>query len=140
MESKFVLLLALFLLLPLDSHCSTTSITRLFEAWCEKHGRNYSSVEEKQRRLEIFADNYAFVNEHNEKRSSSYTLALNAFADLSHDEFKASYLHPIPTATSVGRNVKEPRPGELVRDIPEKMDWREKGAVTRVKDQRQCGI
>lgn len=138
-EFKFVLLLLpLILIVPLHCHCcSITTVTQLFEAWCSKHGKIYSSLEEKQRRLEIFKDNYEFVNQHNQKRNNSYTLALNAFADLSHDEFQASRLRPMK-ASSVGRNVKRHGPGEVVRDIPDKIDWSEKGVVTAVEDQGSC--
>ncbi|KAL5847725.1 hypothetical protein ACOSQ3_011249 [Xanthoceras sorbifolium] len=135
------LLLLNLLLLPLHS-CS--SVTQLFEAWCNKHGKTYSSEEEKQQRLEIFEDNYAFVKQHNEMSNSSYSLALNAFADLSHHEFKATHLGLAVAATSTTssaarRNVGEPA-GEVVRDnIPAAIDWSQEGAVTDVKDQGKCG-
>ncbi|KAK3231695.1 hypothetical protein Dsin_003576 [Dipteronia sinensis] len=133
----FLLLLLLTLvLLPL--HSCSSSVIQLFEAWCNKHGKTYTSEEEKQQRLEISEDNYAFVKKHNELGNSSYSLSLNAFADLTHHEFKASHLSlaAAPT-TSARRNVGDP--GEVLRDIPASKDWRKEEAVTYVKDQGYCG-
>ncbi|KAI9200708.1 hypothetical protein LWI28_012010 [Acer negundo] len=131
-----LLLLLILLLLPL--HSCSSSVTQFFEAWCNKHGKTYSSEEEKQRRLEIFEDNYDFVKQHNDIGKSSYSLSLNAFADLTHREFKASHLGLAAAITSSARrNVGEP--GEVVRDIPASIDWSQEGAVTDVKDQGSCG-
>ncbi|KAK1554519.1 hypothetical protein Q3G72_013438 [Acer saccharum] len=126
-------LLLLLLLFPL--HTSSSVNTQLFEAWSSNHGKTYSSSEEKQQRLEIFEDNYAFITRHNEMGNSSFSLSLNAFADLTHHEFRSSYLGlaAAPTNSDVG----EPR--YVVRDVPASIDWREKGAVTGVKDQGSCG-
>ncbi|KAK4860368.1 hypothetical protein QYF36_022266 [Acer negundo] len=131
-----LLLLLILLLLPL--HSCSSSVTQFFEAWCNKHGKTYSSEEEKQRRLEIFEDNYDFVKQHNDIGKSSYSLSLNAFADLTHREFKASHLGLAAAITSSARrNVGEP--GKVVRDIPASIDWSQEGAVTDVKDQGSCG-
>ncbi|KAL5845178.1 hypothetical protein ACOSQ4_011136 [Xanthoceras sorbifolium] len=133
--------LGFFLLLLLTLTHSCASVTQvLFEAWCNEHGKTYSSEEEKQQRLKIFEDNYAFVTRHNDKMgNSSFSLSLNAFADLTHHEFRASYLGLAAAApTDSGRrNVGEPR--YVVRDVPASIDWRQKGSVTAVKDQGSCG-
>ncbi|KAK3231696.1 hypothetical protein Dsin_003577 [Dipteronia sinensis] len=130
-------LLLLLLLLPL--HSCSSSVTQLFEAWLNKHGKTYSSEEEKQRKLKIFEDNYDFVKQHNDIGYSSYSLSLNSFADLTHHEFMASHLGlAAALASSARRNVGEPR--EVVRDIPDSIDWNQEGAVTDVKDQGSCEI
>lgn len=73
--------------------------------------------------------------------NSSFTLSLNAFADLTHQEFKASFLGF--SAASIDhdrrRNASVQSPGNL-RDVPASIDWRKKGAVTEVKDQASCGM
>lgn len=73
--------------------------------------------------------------------NSSFTLSLNAFADLTHQEFKASFLGF--SAASIDhdrrRNASVQPPGTL-RDVPASIDWRKKGAVTEVKDQASCGM
>ncbi|KAF4358292.1 hypothetical protein F8388_014562 [Cannabis sativa] len=85
-------------------------------------------------------DNMAFVTEHNQMPNSSYTLSLNAFADLTHHEFKASRLGFSPFLSSRPRLSSDAEIETLqVRDIPASLDWRKKGAVTNVKDQASCG-
>ncbi|KAH9693158.1 hypothetical protein KPL70_016590 [Citrus sinensis] len=139
MNSLAFFLLSILLLssLPLN-YCS--DINELFETWCKQHGKAYSSEQEKQQRLKIFEDNYAFVTQHNNMGNSSFTLSLNAFADLTHQEFKASFLGF--SAASIDhdrrRNASVQSPGTL-RDVPASIDWRKKGAVTEVKDQASCG-
>ncbi|XP_062098931.1 low-temperature-induced cysteine proteinase [Humulus lupulus] len=140
----FLLSLLIHSRLSLSSSSSSSSpslsTSQLFESWCEKHGKSYSSEEERLYRLRVFEDNMAFVSKHNQMPNSSYTLSLNAFADLTHHEFKASRLGFSPFLSS------QPRPSSTsetetlqVRDIPASLDWRKKGAVTNVKDQASCG-
>ncbi|XP_010271530.1 PREDICTED: low-temperature-induced cysteine proteinase [Nelumbo nucifera] len=136
---------SLLLLLVIFSHVylSYSSTSDLFDRWCEEHGRTYSSEEERLFRLKVFEDNLAFVTEHNSMANSTYSLALNAFADLTHHEFKISRLGLAAAATDMVRS--SPRAPSLIESpsiagqLPSSIDWREKGAVTNVKDQGSCG-
>ena len=72
-----------------------------------------------------------FIKSHNQK-NSSFTLGVNQFSDLTWEEFKNSYLsQPIENKVPSGLKTK------LQNDV--EIDWREKGAVTPVKNQGQCG-
>lgn len=117
----------------------------LFDAWCAEHGRAYATPEERAARLAVFADNAAFVAAHNARANAanssppSYTLALNAFADLTHDEFRAARLGHLATGPlRSGAPYQGPEAGG-VGAVPDAVDWRQKGAVTKVKDQGSCG-
>ncbi|XP_022769083.1 low-temperature-induced cysteine proteinase [Durio zibethinus] len=132
-------LLSFLLFFDLSFASSPSHISHLFETWCDEHGKKYSSEEEKSYRIKVFEDNYGFVTQHNDMANSSYTLALNAFADLTHHEFKASRLGLFAAAAIDHHrqpNLQEPG---LLQGIPESLDWRKKGAVTQVKDQGSCG-
>ncbi|KAK6245480.1 hypothetical protein SCA6_008570 [Theobroma cacao] len=131
MEPLCASFLLSFLLFFDPSFASPSHISHLFETWCDQHGKRYSSEEEKSYRLKVFEENYAFVTQHNGVGNSSYSLALNAFADLTHHEFKASRLG-LSAAAIEGSRPNLQLPG-LVRDIPASMDWRTKGAVTKRK-------
>lgn len=137
MEPVCASVLLSFLLFFDLSFASPSHVSDLFESWCDQHGKKYSSEEEKSYRLKVFEDNYAFVTQHNDMANSSYILALNAFADLTHREFKASRFGLSAAAINFSRpNLQEPG---LVRDVPASLDWRKKGTVTQVKDQGSCG-
>eukprot|EP01016_Furgasonia_blochmanni_P026320 TRINITY_DN27_c0_g1_i4.p1 TRINITY_DN27_c0_g1~~TRINITY_DN27_c0_g1_i4.p1 ORF type:complete len:416 (-),score=171.63 TRINITY_DN27_c0_g1_i4:278-1525(-) len=105
----------------------------LFTHWTQKNGRLYGSVEEKNYRLLVFRQNVLKIKEHN-KQGKSYSLAVNQFADLTGEEFKAKYL-----------TLKAPSQRTLniayldTTNAPDSVDWREKGIVGKVKDQGQCG-
>ncbi|XP_057975803.1 low-temperature-induced cysteine proteinase [Malania oleifera] len=130
------LLLLLILFHRFSLHLSSPTSEDLFDAWCRQHGKTYSSGQERQRRLEVFEDNLAFVTRHNAAASSSYSLSLNAFADLTHHEFKAFRLGLSASRSRPLRDSPVP-----FRDVivPSSIDWRKKGAVTHVKDQGSCG-
>ncbi|KAL1561483.1 Cysteine protease xcp2 [Salvia divinorum] len=122
-----------------DDLTSIDNLVILFESWLDRHGKKYESIEEKLRRFEIFKDNLKHVDERN-RALTNYWLGLNEFADMAHDEFKQRFL---------GLRVDDrlPRGNELRREfeqrdfesLPKSVDWRKKGAVTRVKNQGSCG-
>ncbi|KZV43082.1 xylem cysteine protein 1-like [Dorcoceras hygrometricum] len=124
---------------PDDLSC-IDKLINLFESWMDKHGKKYKSIEEKLHRFEIFKDNLKHIDERN-KATSNYWLGLNEFADMSHDEFKSSYLGL--KADSVLHLKRNESPQEFMyKDfdaLPRSVDWRKKGAVTRIKNQGSCG-
>ncbi|KAL8141213.1 hypothetical protein V2J09_007234 [Rumex salicifolius] len=133
----YFFLFSLFALSSLSS--SSSSSSDLFEAWCQQHGKRYSSEEEKQHRLKVFEDNLAYVARHNQLGNSSFTLDLNAFADLTHHEFRASKLGlGLPSFKRIN-TLPTFNPTPLDAPIPDSIDWRKNGAVTKVKDQASCG-
>jgi len=76
-----------------------------------------------------------FIHSSNSYRTS-YTLALNQFADLTTTEFSEMYLGAVPPKT------QQPASTPYTYDIsaaPASMNWTAKGAVTPIKNQGQCG-
>jgi len=100
-------------------------------------GKSYNG-EDEDSRFAIFKANVDFITAENQK-GHSYTLGVGPFADLSHEEFKATHLgYKQPEnmwgdAPFLGEHVYG---GEaLAGDV----DWVQKGAVTPVKNQGSCG-
>ena len=98
---------------------------------------------ERARRIVIFGENLvkAATNQANDRGSANHGVTM--FSDLTAEEFAARYLGHV-LLSSEEREKRKARGGETletlpVEHLPEEFDWRFKGAVTRVKDQGQCG-
>jgi C1A family cysteine protease len=94
------------------------------------------SPEEFFYRYGVFKDNMNFVHEHNAK-NESYTVELNKFAHMTSGEFKNVYLGYKP---QLRKGAKQTLSSLEPQAYPSgSLDWTQKGAVTGVKDQGQCG-
>jgi KDEL-tailed cysteine endopeptidase len=109
------------------------------EQWMAQYDRKYADDAEKESRFKIFKENAEFVEKINSVGNHSYKLSLNAFSDLTTEEFVASRTGYKITNQSRSTNVNTSFRYENLSDIPMTMDWREQGAVTPVKNQGQCG-
>ncbi|KAK4386561.1 Senescence-specific cysteine protease SAG39 [Sesamum angolense] len=114
------------------------AIVEKHEQWMAQFGRVYKDDAEKSKRFRIFKENVEYIESFNEAGTRPYTLAINKFADLTNEEFQASRngykmgSYPESSKVSSFRYAN-------VTAVPASMDWRQKGAVTGVKDQGQCG-
>lgn len=118
---------------------SEERLQNLYQSWTEKHAKQFSSLDEKELRYEIFKNNLKFIDEHNKNAigNDNYWLALNKFADLTHEEFKSKYV-----GTKFARTrARTPKTSFRYRNLKaaDQIDWRENGAITRIKDQGSCG-
>jgi len=64
---------------------------------------------------------------------------VNAFADITTEEFKNTYLSKYPAVRDPSAPVAPEVSAQALKAVPPSFDWREKGAVTPVKNQGQCG-
>lgn len=106
-----------------------------FGKFAQKYGKSYESSAEQAYRYRVFHKNLALIQEHNAK-DLGYKLAVNHFADLTNNEFREKFLgfKMNATARKGAKHVANPSAA-----VPSTVDWRQKGAVTPVKDQGQCG-
>ena len=112
--------------------CSEAEITAEFGSFLKKYGKKYDSIEETIMRYNIFKKNYDYIQKYNSK-NNGVQLGINHLADLTDEEFKAKYLGRKPTTANPC----------AVKHVPiepkETIDWRDKGVVSRIKDQANCG-
>ncbi|CAN0913622.1 KDEL-tailed cysteine endopeptidase CEP2 [Linum grandiflorum] len=119
-----------------SSDLDPTDIGERYNKWMSKHGRKYKNRDEYFHRFQIYQSNVHYINYINSK-NLSYQLTDNKFADLTNDEFKSRYL-----GLSMPRSNpkhKECTCGGVSKPLPVQADWRKSGAVTKVKDQGNCG-
>ncbi|CAK9859082.1 unnamed protein product [Sphagnum jensenii] len=112
----------------------------LFQSWMRKHEKSYENESETNQRFAIFKDNLRHIHSHNVQESKpSYSLGLNNLTDLTHEEFKTRYLSTELPRRSENklRKTENFKYGDV--DPPASIDWRSKGAVTAIKNQRTCG-
>merc|ERR1712212_836861 len=105
-------------------------------AYKQKHGKVYSNIMEEFYRMKVYSDNKVFVEKHNAEHAEgkhTYTVALNKFADLTTEEWSATY------KGLVRRRSMPHEVHQIVEEAPETMDWRDQGVVSAIKDQGQCG-
>nr|AHA62778.1 RCR3-like cysteine protease [Mirabilis jalapa] len=126
---------------PLDHE--QVSMRERHEQWMARHGREYKDDIEKEKRFQIFKENVKRIEEFNRGSGNgkkSYTLGVNAFTDLTNEEFKAIYANNKwkPSNISNSQKTSFSYDGDLA-DVPSSMDWRTMGAVTGIKDQGPCG-
>eukprot|EP00397_Hematodinium_sp_SG-2012_P015981 GEMP01016289.1.p1 GENE.GEMP01016289.1~~GEMP01016289.1.p1 ORF type:complete len:339 (+),score=69.27 GEMP01016289.1:106-1122(+) len=107
----------------------------LFADFMETHEKKYGEKEQDER-FNIFLGNLKFIEEENAK-GHTYTLGITKFADLTADEFGRLYLSGLkPSLEGINILQKDKYSGAKLADS---VDWSEKGAVTPIKDQGQCG-
>eukprot|EP00475_Leptophrys_vorax_P016511 TRINITY_DN2296_c1_g1_i2.p1 TRINITY_DN2296_c1_g1~~TRINITY_DN2296_c1_g1_i2.p1 ORF type:complete len:327 (-),score=78.75 TRINITY_DN2296_c1_g1_i2:52-1032(-) len=98
------------------------------------YNKSYSRAEFAQR-YAIFKGNYAQIVQHNQEKHS-WSLAVNQYADMSWEEFKAQKVGYKRVSTTLPRQTVNLTGLVTVADT---IDWVSRGAVTGVKDQGQCG-
>jgi len=123
-------LLAVGVLASVDELASQRAFTSYTIQWDKK----YESTAEMFKRFTIYKANMAYIASRNAE-NLGFTLAPNQFTDLTNEEFRAL----------LNRPASSPQPEEELLDMtnpieePTDFDWREKGAVQKVKNQGQCG-
>jgi C1A family cysteine protease len=122
------------------------SVAAMSEEWShflnfqDRFHRKYESLEELGHRFEVFRDNFRNIIAHNQGASEygqNFTMAVNQFTDLTHEEFKAQYISGL-AAKPLGSYGCKTFTSDA-SSAPSEWDWRSKDAVTPVKDQGQCG-
>ena len=121
----------------------TIAVTSAFDytaewmLWKKESGEEYETEKIELARHMIWEANKNYVDNHNKNKDKyGYSLEMNQFADMDSAEFSRTYNGYRQTARP-RNSTYQYKP--LNNPLASEVDWREKGAVTEVKNQGQCG-
>lgn len=109
----------------------------LFHNFIHTFERDYN-ISTFNSKFEVFKDNVEFIYKHNQLENKNFTLGINQYSDFTNDEFK-EYTNRKFEKTYLLGSKKCNKMDFISKDTPDSIDWRDKNAVTPVKDQGQCG-
>lgn len=107
-----------------------------FAQFKRTHGKVYATRAEEQRRFNIFRENMRKARAYQMLDRGDAKYGASVFADLTQEEFRSRYL---TKKWDLSRRPTEEAVVPTLGDLPTNFDWREKGAVTEVKNQGSCG-
>lgn len=103
-----------------------------------KYHKSYRNLDEELRRKEVFFENLKSICEHNEKfkkNLETYEMGVNVFSDMDFNEFRSTHLGFNSKMMKLTNFNNIPFATSRRSEVPSKVNWMEKGAVTRVKRQ-----
>jgi len=128
-----------FFLLVASVVCvATASLSDEFDAWAQKYGKTYADEAERAYRMNVFSANKAKIAMMN-ARGAKETYGLNSFADRTHAELTKSRTSKSLKVAMRRTNMPTVVAPAARKTLPDIFNWVEKGAVTSVKDQGDCG-
>jgi len=105
------------------------------------HNKSYATQKEYKYRYGVFKQNMKKVQFLQESELGTGQYGATAVADLTETEFKKNFLGLKPKWKKLSDDPDIHWPAADIPDVelPTEFDWREKGAVTEVKNQGMCG-
>lgn len=121
---------------------SEESLWYLYKRWKSQYSVSMDGIDvvESDKRFNVFKENVRFINDFN-KQVEPYKLSLNQFADMTNQEFRSKYAGSRIEHHRMRRGQRLARvfTYENETNVPAAVDWRQKRAVTPVKNQGECG-
>ncbi|XP_071140419.1 procathepsin L-like [Mytilus edulis] len=129
--------IATVLAVALSSSLVTRELDDQWESFKDLYGKQYGEEEHLMRRI-IWESNLRYIQKHNieaDRGEHTYILGENEYCDMTNAEFNA-LMNGFVMQNTTGGNLFST---EGLTDPPASVDWRTKGYVTEVKNQKQCG-
>ncbi|KAF6778844.1 hypothetical protein AHF37_01729 [Paragonimus kellicotti] len=104
----------------------------LYEQFKRDYGKVYAN-DDDEKRFAIFKENLLRAQSYQLQERGTAKYGVTQFFDLTPEEFAAKFLSP-----PIDDQVEHVQLNDL-KAAPERIDWREKGAVAPVENQGSCG-
>ncbi|XP_039696719.1 cathepsin F [Pteropus medius] len=111
-------------------------VASIFKEFVITYNRTYETKEEAQWRMSVFINNMMRAQKIQALDRGTARYGVTKFSDLTEEEFRTIYLNPLLKEL---RSKRMPLAMSVNGPAPPEWDWRNKGAVTKVKDQGMCG-
>lgn len=146
MQSYIPILFALYIPLFLAKTQSQThdpTLLSRFREWVNVHRIQILDNIHHSRIFNNWLDNDKYITETN-ARNLSYTLGHNAYSGMNLEEFGELMGFKLNSGMygrhrGLRRSQNNQQKHVDVRDLPQTVDWRTKGVVSKVRNQQQCG-
>ncbi|KAI4836704.1 cysteine proteinase [Plasmodium brasilianum] len=137
-----------------DSTYDNLKYASQFNSYMKEYNKKYKDINEQMEKYENFKRNYISIETYNKMENILYKKKLNQFSDYSKKDFENYFkkLLPIPnhlkekyvvpfksTRKKEDQNNKVEKSKSIFGDLPDNLDYREKGIVHEPKDQMLCG-
>jgi len=137
---KAVLVVALLVVAASAASLTDEQSEWLFSNWMQQHNKVYAA-DQVVHRFNIWKENMEMILNHNLNSKASWTLGMNAFGDLTAEEWKARMgirrvAHPVKPTHKKKHSFKPTKEGAAP---PATWDWRDHNAINPVQNQGQCG-
>jgi len=109
-----------------------------FALFKNRHQKVYASEEEEGQRFVNLHASLERIRAHNEQPGQSWKKGLNQFSDMSDEEFSRVVLMA-PQNCSATQVASPAASAPKALDLPARIDWRERGVISEVKNQGHCG-
>ncbi|XP_050431777.1 uncharacterized protein LOC126840214, partial [Adelges cooleyi] len=135
-----IVILVVFILYYLEVTFNEAKTHTEFEQFLRKYNKSYNNETERMMRFERFQEALSSINKLNRNCGGYTKYGITRFADLSPEEFAKRHLTPRTTRlTGMGGFYMRRPKRSVTTTLLENVDWRNKGAITAVRDQKDCG-